>query len=140
MPNDVRLVRSSPQWDEHTMPAGLRRSHRLATRTWGRVVVRRGRLRFTAHSVPALDLVLGPGAMQAIPPDVPHEIEPLGQVSFSIDFFSLGQPETAAHITADDEPRHEGGGKSACFAHLLCAECGVVLDGAAHAPGCRAGP
>jgi tellurite resistance-related uncharacterized protein len=122
------------------MPAGLRRSHRLATRTWGQVVVRRGRLRFLAHSVPALDLVLGPGATQAIPPDVLHEIEPLGQVSFSIDFFSLCRPETAAHTTADEEPQLEGGGESACFAHLLCAECGVVLDGGAHAPGCRAGP
>src|ERR1019366_6119471 len=133
MPNDARLVRSSAQWDEHTMPAGLRRSHRLATRTWGRVVVRSGRLRFTAHSVPELDLVLGPGATQAILPDVPHEVEPLGQVSFSIDFFPPRRPETA-HATADEESQPESGGESACFAHLLCAECGAVLDGGAHAP------
>jgi hypothetical protein len=29
------------------------------------------------------------------------------------------------------------GGESACFAHLVCPECGAVLDGGAHRPGCR---
>jgi Protein of unknown function (DUF3565) len=30
----------------------------------------------------------------------------------------------------------EQGGESSCFAHLVCDECGVVLDGGGHAPGC----
>jgi hypothetical protein len=28
------------------------------------------------------------------------------------------------------------GGESACFAHLVCERCGVVLDGSPPAPGC----
>lgn len=28
------------------------------------------------------------------------------------------------------------GGESACFAHLICPECGVVLDGADHRRTC----
>jgi hypothetical protein len=28
------------------------------------------------------------------------------------------------------------GGESACFAHVICPECGVVLDGAEHQQGC----
>jgi hypothetical protein len=28
------------------------------------------------------------------------------------------------------------GGEAACFAHLVCPECGVVLDGGPHRPGC----
>jgi len=28
------------------------------------------------------------------------------------------------------------GGESSCYAHLLCLDCGVVLDGSAHRPGC----
>jgi hypothetical protein len=28
------------------------------------------------------------------------------------------------------------GGETACYAHLVCPECGAVLDGAAHASGC----
>lgn len=36
------------------------------------------------------------------------------------------------------EPR-ERGGESACFAQLLCPDCGVVLDGGPHRPGCTSG-
>ena len=31
------------------------------------------------------------------------------------------------------------GGEAACFAHLVCPDCGVVLDGGAHRPGCPSG-
>jgi hypothetical protein len=31
----------------------------------------------------------------------------------------------------------EAGGESACFAHLVCPECGAVLDGGPHVAGCR---
>jgi len=30
----------------------------------------------------------------------------------------------------------EGGGESACFAHLICPECGTVLDDTAHRKDC----
>jgi len=33
-------------------------------------------------------------------------------------------------------PEPEAGGEAACLAHLLCADCGVVLDGGHHRPGC----
>ena len=38
--------------------------------------------------------------------------------------------------TALDSPLCDGGGETACYAHLLCPECGAVLDGGAHASGC----
>ena len=31
------------------------------------------------------------------------------------------------------------GGEAACWAHLLCPECGAVLDGGPHRPGCDGG-
>src|SRR5581483_10332212 len=31
------------------------------------------------------------------------------------------------------------GGEAACFAHLVCPDCGVVLDGSPHRPGCSPG-
>jgi hypothetical protein len=42
--------------------------------------------------------------------------------------------ESSAERAADDL-----GGEAACFAPLLCPECGVVLDGSPHADGCPAG-
>ena len=35
------------------------------------------------------------------------------------------------------QPADEAG-ESACYAHLLCPECGAVLDGGPHRPGCAA--
>ena len=29
------------------------------------------------------------------------------------------------------------GGETACYAHLVCPECGAMLDGSAHAFGCK---
>jgi hypothetical protein len=43
----------------------------------------------------------------------------------------------------NDQPDELGdtdaGGEAACLAPLLCPECGVVLDGGAHAEGCTSG-
>ncbi len=39
-------------------------------------------------------------------------------------------------VPARPRPDREAGGESACFAHLLCPECGAVLDGGDHMPGC----
>ncbi len=33
----------------------------------------------------------------------------------------------------------DAGGEAACFANLICPECGVVLDGSPHRPGCTSG-
>ena len=33
-------------------------------------------------------------------------------------------------------PATEAGGEAACFAQYVCADCGVVLDGSPHRPGC----
>lgn len=30
----------------------------------------------------------------------------------------------------------EAGGEAACYAHLVCPDCGAVLDGGPHRPGC----
>jgi tellurite methyltransferase len=90
LPDAIRPVRSSPEWDEHTLPPGLRRAHQLAAGTWGRIVIHQGTLRFSMDCEPALSVELGPDSPpQAIPPGVPHEVQPLGHVRFSIDFLAV---------------------------------------------------
>ena len=91
MPDGLRLIRTSVKWDERTMPKGLSRAHRIAAGTWGRIVVHDGHLRFAARTEPELKTVLSGGSTQAIPPEVEHEIEPLAEVRFSIDFFSIAE-------------------------------------------------
>ncbi len=86
LPEGLRVVRTTDVWDEQTMPAALRRAHRVAAGTWGRILVERGRLRFRAETEPPVDVVVGPEAPQPIPPEVEHHVEPLGEVRFSVEF------------------------------------------------------
>jgi Protein of unknown function (DUF3565) len=51
----------------------------------------------------------------------------------------LGTP-LDCRLCDQDEPAPaasaDAGGEAACFAPILCRECGVVLDGSAHVAGC----
>jgi tellurite resistance-related uncharacterized protein len=71
------------------MPAGLRIAHRLKSGTWGRIVVLQGQVHFVARTNPVIDVIVSPERAQAIPPDIEHNVQPLGPVRFSIDFFSI---------------------------------------------------
>jgi tellurite methyltransferase len=135
LPEGLRWVRRSAVWDERTMPAGLRRAHRVAAGTWGRIVVQAGRLRFVAATAPTIDVVLGAGSTQSIPPEVTHEVAPLGAVRFCVEFFAVDRTGSAGTEAAQlDGPVPEG--DPACWAGLLCPDCGAVVDGGDHRPGC----
>lgn len=85
LPADVVLVRTTDEWDEESLPDGLRRAHRVAEGVWGRLVVRAGALRCTFEDDGAAR-VLGPGEAQVLPPGRAHHVEPTGTVRFVIEF------------------------------------------------------
>jgi len=132
LPQGLRRVRASAVWDERTMPAGLRRAHRVAAGTWGRIVVQAGRLRFVAATTPTLDVELEAGSTQGIPPEVTHEVEPLGAVRFSVEFLAVDRTESAGTEVGGPVPE----GDPACWAGMLCPECGAVVESGYHRPGC----
>jgi len=39
-------------------------------------------------------------------------------------------------VAEHDDLTREVGGEAACYAHLLCPQCGAVLDGNEHRPDC----
>lgn len=90
IPADLVVLRTTPTWDAGAMPAGLRRHHRVAAGTWGRIRVEAGALRFVAATEPVTDVTVPAGATQAIPPEVEHHVEPVSAVRFCVDF--LGRP------------------------------------------------
>lgn len=127
LPVYVRHARNSPVWDASTMPEGLRHRHKLGRATWGVLHVERGTLRFDDSEIPA-------GSTRVIPPGVEHEVEPLGDVGFWIEFLAVDREASQGGARDAEE-----GGDPACWAALLCPECGAVLDGGAHKPGCPGG-
>jgi len=149
LPDGLRLARSSPDWDEHTIPAGLLRTHRVASGTWGLLRVHEGRLQFVMVCDPALNVILEPQSAQAIPPDVRHYVAPLGPVRFSIDFFTIDERTRIGKTpdgprSEDDNDRVQGsfdeGGDPACWSGLVCPECGNMIEGTHHRHGCRSEP
>lgn len=138
LPETVQLARETPVWDEQTMPAGLRRAHRVAAATWGEIVVRAGHLRFRAATFPPIDVQLGPGATQPIPPEIEHEVEPLGPVRFSVRFLAVHREPAAPEVDEHEDASGAAGGDPACWAGLLCPECGAVISDGYHRAGCPA--
>jgi len=86
LPDGLQVVRRTGVWDEQTMPVALRRAHRLATGTWGRLRVEQGRLRFLTDTHPGLDVTVVADIPQSIPPEVEHHVEPKGAVRFFVEF------------------------------------------------------
>ena len=87
LPTDLSLVRTTDEMTAATVPAGLRRAHRVATGVWGRLRLRSGTLRFVWEGEDAADPVdLTGGDAVVIPPDVPHRVEPGDDARFVVEF------------------------------------------------------
>jgi len=139
LPDGLRPSGRSPEWDARSLLPGLRRAHRLANGRWGSLVVHQGSLVFRATVVPPIDRVLEAGAAGPIPPGVEHEIDLDANARVSIEFFEV-VPYASRQVTRQAEAtasvaEPEPGRDAACWAHLLCPECGAVLT-EGHARGC----
>ena len=85
LPDGLSVRRTVGPFDADTVPAGLRRDHRLADRTWGVVRVLEGRARLTLDTTPPIERRLGPGDRQALPPGVTHAVHVDGPVALAVD-------------------------------------------------------
>lgn len=85
LPPDCELVRTTREFDERTVPAGLLAAHRVADGVWGRLVVREGSLRF-GFDDEAEERPVGAGASQVIPPGRFHHLVLDGAVRFVVEF------------------------------------------------------
>lgn len=68
------LVRTVGPFDDRSLPAGLRRNHRVAAGTWGRLRVIEGSVHFTMQSAVPTERELHAGEAQPIPPGVLHAV------------------------------------------------------------------
>jgi tellurite methyltransferase len=88
LPEDLTEVRTVGPFDEATVPVGLRRDHRVAAHTWGRLRVLEGSVRFTLATDPPAERTMRAGDVQAIPPEVAHAVHLLGPVRLAVDFLT----------------------------------------------------
>jgi tellurite resistance-related uncharacterized protein len=78
--------RSTPVFDENSLPAGLRRGHRTKAGVWGVIRVLEGEVVFTQLSPPD-EQHLSPGRPGLILPDQPHFVTPSGPMRMQVEFY-----------------------------------------------------
>ncbi len=95
LPEGLDVSRTAGPFDATTLPAGLRKAHRVANGVWGRLRVIEGSAALTMETRPALQVRLGAGDSQPIPPGVPHAVSVGGPVVLVIDFLVRDAPGPA---------------------------------------------
>ena len=78
--------KSTPVFDENTLPAGLRREHRTKIGVWGIIRVFDGRVRYRILD-PVSETILDPDHPGLVFPDQPHCVEPLGAIGMQVEFY-----------------------------------------------------
>ena len=77
--------KSTPVFDETTLPAALRREHRTKDGVWGVIRVLEGEVRFVVAG--GAQTILTPDRQGLVLPDQPHHVEPLGKMRMQVDFY-----------------------------------------------------
>lgn len=79
--------RSTPIFDETSLPAALRAEHRTRPGAWGVVRVLAGCVRYYLDDGSAEQMLLTPSRPGLIKPGQPHHVEPLGPMRMQVEFY-----------------------------------------------------
>lgn len=101
--------RTTPVFDETTLPPALRARHSTKPGVWGVVRVLEGRLKLT-WLVPSGEAVLSPGTPGLIAPEQPHFVEPLGPMRMQVEFYTAAPAGLALGGTCAGKPLSSGEG------------------------------
>ncbi len=83
--------RSTPVFDEGSLPAALRGEHSTKAGVWGLIRVLEGKLRLS-FADPQAEQVLEPGKPGLCQPQQVHHVTPLGPMRMQVDFYDV-EPE-----------------------------------------------
>ncbi len=87
LPEGVAAYARTATFSARSIPGNLRKSHRTKPGTWGKIVILEGRLRYRILEPEVRDLELSPDCPGLVEPQVPHEVEALGDVRFYVEFY-----------------------------------------------------
>lgn len=95
MPSPIPY-RTTPVFDETTLPAALRREHRTKQGVWGVIRVLEGELRFVlGEDGDDSGTILTPQRPGLVLPDQPHHVEPLGRIRMQVEFYDRPPQEVS---------------------------------------------
>ncbi|GGC44580.1 hypothetical protein GCM10011371_34980 [Novosphingobium marinum] len=82
--------KSTPRFNEETLPDAIRTAHSTKAGVWGVLVVEAGSVRLIFHE-PRQVLTVSPGSPATIPPEALHHVETDGPMIMYVDFYR-GKP------------------------------------------------
>ena len=88
LPDDLKLMRTTAEFDQDSVPAGLLRDHQVAPGVWGLLVVREGSVGFRFEDEPENLRMILPGSPQPIPPQRKHRVVLEGPCRFVVEFYA----------------------------------------------------
>ena len=88
---DPRPYRSTPVFDQNTLPAALRARHDTKAGVWGVIRVIKGEARLT-YLEPPSETLLTPGRPGLVSPGDPHFVTPIGAMTMQVDFYDCMPP------------------------------------------------
>jgi len=83
---DILPYRSTPVFDQDTLPSALRARHDTKAGVWGMVRVLEGELKLTYLDPPS-EVVVTPDTPGLLLPQQPHFVTPLGDMKMQVDFY-----------------------------------------------------
>ena len=86
LPTGLQLTRTTPTFDQESVPKGLLAAHRVAEGVWGRLIVHTGALTFCFEDEPDNQRRVSAGEHVVIPPNRPHHLELDSHVTFAVEF------------------------------------------------------
>ena len=87
LPDGVSAYARTDTFSAGSIPDNLRRSHRTRAGTWAKIVILEGRLRYRILEPVIREFELWPGRPGVVEPEVPHEVEAIGDVRFFVEFY-----------------------------------------------------
>ena len=86
LPDNVVAYKRTPEFDESSIPTGLLNNHQTKEGVWGKIVVLSGKLLYTIQDR-FEEILLGSDKCGVVEPTVLHQVKPMGQVSFFVEFY-----------------------------------------------------
>lgn len=87
LPVSVTSYKKTPEFTSETVPKGLLKAHQTKDGTWGKIVILEGKLRYRILEPEIEEIQLSPEKYGVVEPTILHEVEPLTQVRFYVEFY-----------------------------------------------------
>ena len=80
-------IQKHTPFDQHSVPAGLLKAHQTKAGTWAKIVIVSGKLSYRILEPECEEWVLSSENHGVVEPTILHEVAPLGEVQFYLDFY-----------------------------------------------------